>query len=114
MKTSNNINNNNNNDLEQSIENKDIKQDQKEENDITEKCPKLVDTSKLAIIKSLLSTQSFDDLKDKVSEKTLNAIREMNFTHMTEIQSKSIIHLLEGKLVFVYFILFVYHYHYIL
>lgn len=62
-----------------------------------EDCPKLVDTSKLAIVKSLLSTSAFDDLKDKVSDKTLNAVREMNFTHMTEIQSKSIPHLIEGK-----------------
>ena len=62
-----------------------------------DECPELVDTSKLAIIKSLLSTSSFEDLKDKVSEKTLNAIRLMNFSHMTEIQSKSIPHLLEGK-----------------
>lgn len=62
-----------------------------------EECPKLVDTSKLAIVKSLLSTSAFDDLKDKVSDKTLNAVREMNFSHMTEIQSKSIPHLIEGK-----------------
>lgn len=60
-------------------------------------CPKLIDTSKLAIVKSLLSTCAFDDLKDKVSDKTLNAVREMNFSHMTEIQSKSIPHLIEGK-----------------
>lgn len=65
-----------------------------------EDCPKLVDTSKLAIVKSLLSTSAFDDLKDKVSDKTLNAVREMNFSHMTEIQSKSIPHLIEGKYVF--------------
>lgn len=64
-----------------------------------EECPKLVDTSKLAIVKSLLSTSAFDDLKDKVSDKTLNAVREMNFSHMTEIQSKSIPHLIEGKYV---------------
>lgn len=74
--------------------------DEKEAGEATpseDDCPKLVDTSKLAIVKSLLSTSAFDDLKDKVSDKTLNAVREMNFSHMTEIQSKSIPHLIEGK-----------------
>lgn len=60
-------------------------------------CPRLVDTSKVAIVKQLLSTSTFDELGEKVSEKTLRAIREMNFSHMTEIQAKSIPHLLEGK-----------------
>lgn len=56
-----------------------------------------MDTSKTAIVKSLLSNSTFKDLADKVSEKTLKAIDEMGFTHMTEIQSKAVPHLLEGK-----------------
>lgn len=64
-----------------------------------EECPQLVDTSKVAIVKQLLSTSTFDQLGENVSEKTLKAIRDMNFAHMTEIQAKSIPHLLEGKYV---------------
>ena len=71
--------------------------DKNGEQEEEETVPKLVDTSKLAIVKSLLSINTFDELKDLVSEKTLSAIRDMNFTHMTEIQAKTIPHLLEGK-----------------
>ncbi|OTF72828.1 hypothetical protein BLA29_003764 [Euroglyphus maynei] len=88
------------NDMEQSCEENEIDEHPAakrlktdEEND----CPTLVDTSKTAIVKSLLSNLTFKDLADKVSEKTLTAIDEMGFTHMTEIQSKSVPHLLEGK-----------------
>ena len=40
---------------------------------------------------------SFESLKESVSEKTLKAISEMGFTHMTEIQHKSIAPLLNGR-----------------
>ena len=40
---------------------------------------------------------SFESLKDVVSEQTLNAIKDMGFTHMTEIQAKAIRPLLEGR-----------------
>jgi ATP-dependent RNA helicase DDX18/HAS1 len=42
-------------------------------------------------------SNSFEDLKDKISEFTLKAIKDMEFNQMTEIQSKTIPHLLEGK-----------------
>lgn len=47
----------------------------------------------------ILSDTSFSSLKDSVSELTLKGIVDMGFTHMTEIQAKSIPHLLEGRLV---------------
>lgn len=39
----------------------------------------------------------FSELSSKISELTLKAIEEMGFTTMTEIQSKTIEHLLDGK-----------------
>ncbi|CAG0923477.1 unnamed protein product [Notodromas monacha] len=45
----------------------------------------------------ILSDSSFESLKSKVSASTLKAVQEMGFTHMTEIQSKAIPHLLEGR-----------------
>ncbi|CAB4035948.1 ATP-dependent RNA helicase DDX18, partial [Paramuricea clavata] len=39
---------------------------------------------------------SFESLKESVSGKTLKAISDMGFTHMTEIQHKSIAPLLNG------------------
>ena len=41
--------------------------------------------------------KEFASLSDKISELTLKAIEEMGFKSMTEIQSKTIEHLLEGK-----------------
>lgn len=41
--------------------------------------------------------KSFSVLKEKVCENTLKAIDDMGFTDMTEIQAKSIPHLLEGR-----------------
>ena len=40
---------------------------------------------------------SFSSLKDKVCELTLKGVEDMGFTHMTEIQHKSIPYLLEGR-----------------
>ncbi|XP_065787478.1 ATP-dependent RNA helicase DDX18 [Muntiacus reevesi] len=40
---------------------------------------------------------SFDSLTNLVNENTLKAIKEMGFTHMTEIQHKSVRPLLEGR-----------------
>lgn len=40
---------------------------------------------------------SFESLADKVSEQTLKAVADMGFTHMTEIQHKSIPYLLDGR-----------------
>lgn len=52
-----------------------------------------------AIPESVLSEISFEDLKDQLSQETLTAIREMGFSRMTEIQSKSIPQLLQGRCV---------------
>ena len=46
---------------------------------------------------SIITDTSFESLKEKVSEQTLDGIKDMGFTHMTEIQAKSIPHLLEGR-----------------
>ncbi|XP_054164298.1 uncharacterized protein LOC128961980 [Oppia nitens] len=63
-------------------------------------CPQLVTSdgkpANIPLSMSLTATR-FDELRDKVSEFTLNAIKDMEFTEMTEIQSKTIPHLLEGK-----------------
>lgn len=45
----------------------------------------------------ILSSNSFQSLKDKVCENTHKAIEDMGFTNMTEIQSRSIPVLLEGR-----------------
>jgi ATP-dependent RNA helicase DDX18/HAS1 len=39
----------------------------------------------------------FSSLADRVSEKTLKAVVDMGFTHMTEVQQRTIGPLLEGK-----------------
>lgn len=41
--------------------------------------------------------RSFDNLKTFICEKTMNAIKDMGFTHMTEIQAKSLSHLIQGN-----------------
>ncbi|XP_044258554.1 probable ATP-dependent RNA helicase pitchoune [Tribolium madens] len=45
----------------------------------------------------ILSNSTFDSLKNKVCENTLKAIADMGFTTLTEIQARSIPHLLEGR-----------------
>jgi len=50
-----------------------------------------------AIPESVLSDVSFSDVKGQVSPQTLKAIDEMGFTKMTEIQAKSIPHVLQGR-----------------
>lgn len=46
---------------------------------------------------AITADRSFSTLKEKVCESTLKAIEDMGFTHMTEIQAKSIPPLLEGR-----------------
>ena len=46
--------------------------------------------------------KKFASLSDVVSEKTLNAVTDMGFTDMMEIQHKSIRPLLDGKYVYIY------------
>ncbi|KAL7043703.1 hypothetical protein ACKWTF_001631 [Chironomus riparius] len=64
----------------------------KEENDNLEELP---GTS--TMLETLLSDNSFESLKGKISDASLRAINEMGFTKMTEIQAKSIPPLLEGR-----------------
>lgn len=44
-----------------------------------------------------ITKKDFASLSDKISDSTLKAIDEMGFKTMTEIQAKTIEHLLEGK-----------------
>lgn len=46
---------------------------------------------------SIMSDVAFESLQGKVSDHTLKAIKEMGYTHMTEIQAQSIPPLLEGR-----------------
>ena len=46
--------------------------------------------------------KKFASLSEVVSEKTLNAVTDMGFTDMMEIQHKSIRPLLDGKYVYIY------------
>jgi len=46
---------------------------------------------------SIMSDVAFESLEGKVSAHTLKAIKEMGYTHMTEIQAQSIPPLLEGR-----------------
>jgi ATP-dependent RNA helicase DDX18/HAS1 len=48
-------------------------------------------------LETLLSDNSFESLRGKISDASLKAISEMGFTKMTEIQAKSIPPLLEGR-----------------
>ncbi|KAL5010186.1 hypothetical protein ScPMuIL_012491 [Solemya velum] len=45
----------------------------------------------------ILTDTSFKSLEGAVSDASLNGIKDMGFTHMTEIQAKTIPHLLEGR-----------------
>lgn len=44
-----------------------------------------------------ISNVPFSTLSDQVSEKTLNAIADMGFQHMTNIQAEALPSLLKGK-----------------
>jgi len=50
-----------------------------------------------AELAGILSDKSFASLKGHVCDKTLNGIADMGFTHMTDIQAKTIPTLLEGR-----------------
>ena len=49
------------------------------------------------LAQTITTDTSFKSLEGKVCEQTLKGIADMEFTHMTEIQSKAIPHLLEGR-----------------
>jgi len=46
---------------------------------------------------SIMSDVAFESLEGKVSSHTLRAVKEMGYTHMTEIQAQSVPPLLEGR-----------------
>ncbi|KAL4232670.1 ATP-dependent RNA helicase ddx18 [Mactra antiquata] len=46
---------------------------------------------------TIVTDKSFKSLEGKVSTNTLDGIKDMGFSHMTEIQANSIPHLLEGR-----------------
>lgn len=46
---------------------------------------------------TILSENTFAEMKDKISEATMKAVTEMGFNRMTEIQAKTIPYLLDGK-----------------
>ncbi len=48
-------------------------------------------------VSGILSDQSFSSLSGHVSEDTLRGVTDMGFTQMTDIQARTIPHLLEGK-----------------
>jgi ATP-dependent RNA helicase DDX18/HAS1 len=50
-----------------------------------------------AVLAGILSDKSFEGLKKHVCEATLKSIADMGFTHMTDIQAKTIPPLLEGR-----------------
>ena len=54
------------------------------------------------LIEAEKEDRKFTSLEGAVSEKTLNAVADMGFTDMMEIQYKSIRPLLEGKYVLIY------------
>ena len=58
-------------------------------------------------------SRKFTSLEGIVSEKTLNAVADMGFTDMMEIQFKSIRPLLEGKYVHKHCVVYMYIYIYI-
>lgn len=64
-----------------------------------EKKPALPAGSTISL--SIMSDQSFESLRGTVCDPTLDAIKAMGFTHMTEIQSKTIPSLLQGRCAFV-------------
>ncbi|KAG2545137.1 DEAD-box ATP-dependent RNA helicase 27-like isoform X2 [Panicum virgatum] len=66
------------------------KEEEKEEKKVKKKDPK-----KKGEGSGILSNKLFSELP--ISELTAKAIREMNYTHLTQIQARSIPHLLEGK-----------------
>jgi len=61
--------------------------------------PTTTDAKPVATTKnsSIMSDVAFESLEGKVSAHTLKAIKEMGYTHMTEIQAQSIPPLLEGR-----------------
>lgn len=51
--------------------------------------------------------KTFKSLSDKISDGTMKAIEDMGFTTMTEIQSKTIEHLLEGIFIRIGLVIFI-------
>ena len=48
-------------------------------------------------VMGILSDKSFASMSEALSKATMQGIADMGFTHMTDIQARSMPHLLEGK-----------------
>lgn len=92
LKEVNNGDNGHINEESMEIEENGTNDDEKEEHSNSEELPGTSTT-----LETLLSDNSFESLKGKISDASLKAINEMGFTKMTEIQAKSIPPLLEGR-----------------
>ena len=68
---------------------------------VTKPVPPAADTSSLpgtsTGVVGILSDKSFASMSDALSPATTQGISDMGFTHMTDIQARSLPHLLEGK-----------------
>uniref|UniRef100_A0A0N5AAA1 ATP-dependent RNA helicase n=1 Tax=Syphacia muris TaxID=451379 RepID=A0A0N5AAA1_9BILA len=79
---------------------KKAKEDETVENNAEEKTVADVNNAEASSnlpMSSYLSSVEFDSLSDVVSEATLNAVRDMGFKRMTEVQAQCIRPLLEGR-----------------
>ena len=72
-------------------------EEEEEEEEDGEEEEEVIETAKPTITNPLVARKEFKSLSDKLSDGTMKAIEEMGFTTMTEIQAKTIEHLLEGK-----------------
>lgn len=82
-------------------ESEEMEVDEEQEESGSEEDAEDVDISELpgsaTALETLLSDNRFESLRGRVSDQTLDAIKEMQFEKMTEIQAKSIPPLLEGR-----------------
>ncbi|CAN6297404.1 unnamed protein product [Urochloa humidicola] len=76
-------------------EKEEVKETMKDEKKEKKKGKEEMKVKKKSEGSGILSNKHFSELP--ISELTANAIREMNYTHLTQIQARSIPHLLEGK-----------------
>ncbi|KAH3747897.1 uncharacterized protein LOC127848128 [Dreissena polymorpha] len=75
----------------------DAEEENENEDDTTITPPKEQKLPGSSLGATIMTDKSFSALEGKVSSSTLDAIKDMGFTHMTEIQSMAIPHLLEGR-----------------
>ncbi|XP_017779096.1 PREDICTED: probable ATP-dependent RNA helicase pitchoune [Nicrophorus vespilloides] len=82
-------------DLEKNSDDAEIAVEEENEDVVSTEKPEQLPGSSIGL--EILSNNLFTSLKDKVCENTLRGIADMGFTAMTEIQSRSIPPLLEGR-----------------